>query len=82
MYYARAVNPTMLPALNEISTQQAKPTEQAINKCNHLLDYAATYPNAVIRYHASNMALQAMSTLMLHIWSYRMKKAALLATTS
>ena len=57
MYYARAVDPSMLPALNEISTQQAKPTEQTITKCNHLLDYAATHPNAVIRYHASDMAL-------------------------
>lgn len=57
LYYARAVDPTMLPALNEISTQQSKPTADTIKKCNQLLDYAATYPNAVIRYHASDMIL-------------------------
>jgi hypothetical protein len=57
LYYARAVYPTMLPALNEISSQQASPTSDTIKKCNQLLDYAATYPNAVIRYHASQMVL-------------------------
>jgi hypothetical protein len=57
LYYARAVEPTMLPALNEISSQQASPTSDTIKKCNQLLDYAATYPNAVIRYHASQIVL-------------------------
>jgi hypothetical protein len=57
LYYARAVDPTMLPALNEISAQQASPTALTTTKCNQLLDYAATYPNAVIRYHASQMVL-------------------------
>ena len=47
----------MLHALNKITTQQSKPTAHTITKCNRLLDYAATYPNAVIRYHASNMIL-------------------------
>ena len=47
----------MLPVLNEISTQQSKPTAHTITKCNLLLDYAATYPNPVIRYHARNIIL-------------------------
>ena len=47
----------MLPALKEISTQQSKPTTHTITKCNCLLDYAETYPNAAIRYHESNMIL-------------------------
>ena len=51
------VDPTMLPALNEISTQQSKPTALIINKCNRLLDYAASYPDAVIRYHVNDMIL-------------------------
>ena len=45
----------MLPALNEISAQQSKPTAHTITKCNHLLDYAAIYHKAVIQYHARDM---------------------------
>jgi hypothetical protein len=61
LYYARAVDPTMLPALNEIGTQQASPTEATRNKANMLLDYACTYPNAKIRYYASDMVLHVDS---------------------
>ena len=57
LYYARAVDPTMLVALNEIATHQSSPTQDTKNKCDQLLDYAATYPNAKIRYHASDMIL-------------------------
>ena len=47
----------MLPALNDISVQQSKPTPHKINECNHLIDYSTTYPNIVIRYHASDIIL-------------------------
>ena len=47
----------MLPAPNEISAQKSKPTAHNITKCNCLLDYSATYPYDVIRYHASDMIL-------------------------
>jgi hypothetical protein len=57
LYYARAVDATMLPAINEISGSQASPTQKTKNACTMLLDYAATYPLAIIRYYASNMAL-------------------------
>jgi len=57
LYYARAVDPTMLVALNEISQQQSKPTAATLKKCERLMDYAATYPNATIRYRASEMIL-------------------------
>jgi hypothetical protein len=61
LYYARAVDPTMLPALNEIGTQQSAPTESTKAKANMLLDYASTYPNSKIRYFASDMILHADS---------------------
>jgi hypothetical protein len=61
LYYARAVDPTMLPALNDISSKQSKATEDTQRQCTMLLDYAATYPNAKIRYHASDMQLQVDS---------------------
>ena len=57
LYYAWAVDPTMLPTLNEIGTRQATPTRITAEKLNMLLDYASTYQNAVIRYHASDMVL-------------------------
>ena len=61
LYYRRAVDPTMLPALNEIATSQANPTEKTKQQCKMLLDYAATYPSAKIRYYASDMILHADS---------------------
>ena len=57
LYYARAVDATMLPAINEISGSQASPTKKTKKACTMLLDYAATYPLAIIRYYASDMAL-------------------------
>ena len=53
LYYARAVDLTMLPALNEIASKQAKTTE----KTKMLMDYAFTHPNAIIRYYTSGMIL-------------------------
>ena len=47
----------MLPALNQISTQQAKPTHQTNDDAAMLLDFAATYPNAKVCYHASDMII-------------------------
>jgi len=61
LYYARAVEPCILPAINEISGQQAAPTEQTMEACTMLLDYVATYPDAIIHYHASDMVLHVDS---------------------
>ena len=57
LYNARALNYTMLPALNEISSTQAKPTQYTQEECQQIMDYAATYPNVYVRYHASDMVL-------------------------
>lgn len=57
LYYARAIDNTLLPALNEIAAYQSKPTQNIKKKCDRLLNYISTYPNVVIRYHASNMQL-------------------------
>ena len=51
----------MLPALNKIASSQSKPTLNTHSKCQHLMDYAATYPNVFIRYHASDMVLHVDS---------------------
>ena len=61
LYYARAVDPTILVTISSLSTQQAKPTMQTMKAVNHLLDYCSTHPNAVSRYHASDMVLHVES---------------------
>ena len=57
LYYARAVDNTMLVALGSIAAQQAKGTEATADACVQFLNYAATHPNASIQYHASDMVL-------------------------
>jgi uncharacterized coiled-coil protein SlyX len=57
LYYARAVDPTVLMPLNDIVTEQTKATEKTQATTNQLLDYLATHPDATIRYHASDMIL-------------------------
>ena len=54
-YYARAVDPTILMALSEISSQQSAPTENTMKRVNQFLDYMWTHPDAIIRYRASDM---------------------------
>jgi hypothetical protein len=57
LYYSRAVDPTMLVALNAIATQTASPTQKTLERVKQLLDYAASQEDAVLTYHASNMVL-------------------------
>ena len=61
LYYARAVDPTMLTALSTIATQQSSPTEQTMQKVKQFLDDASTHPNAIITYHARDMVLAGHS---------------------
>ena len=61
LYYARAIDASILPALNSIGTQQAQPTEKTKENLQHLLDYVATYPNVILRYYASDMILKVDS---------------------
>ena len=57
LYYARALDCTMLPTLNQLGATQARPTQETKDKLSCLLDYAATYPEAIVRFHASEMIL-------------------------
>ena len=57
MYYGRALDNTILPALNKISSTQAQPTQKTKEKAQRLMDYLNTYPSAYIRYYASDMVL-------------------------
>jgi hypothetical protein len=48
LYYARAVDPTVLMPLNDIATEQTKATEKTQSATNKMLDYLATHPDATI----------------------------------
>jgi hypothetical protein len=61
LYYARAVDPTVLMPLNDIATEQTKATEKTQAAANQMLDYLATHPDSTIRYHASDMILNIHS---------------------
>ena len=61
LYYARAVDSTILVALSAIAAQQAKPTENTMKKTLKLLDYVASHPDAILTYKASNMILNVHS---------------------
>ena len=58
LYNDRALDSTMLPALNDITSQQAHPIIKTKQKLQHLMDYAHTYPNAFLWYYASDIQLQ------------------------
>jgi len=61
LYYARAVDPTILIALSAIAAQQSAPTEEKLARVNQFLDYMWTHPDAKIRYRASDMILNLHS---------------------
>jgi hypothetical protein len=61
LYYARAVDCTMLTALSSLTTQQANPTKNTLQQVNQFLDYAMTHQDASISYRASNMILAVHS---------------------
>ena len=61
LYYARAVDNTMLVAISTLASVQSKGTTATLNAAIHLLNYCATHPNATIRYKASDMILHVHS---------------------
>ncbi|MGL5935528.1 MAG: reverse transcriptase domain-containing protein, partial [Cetobacterium sp.] len=61
LFYGRAVDNTMLTALSTLASAQSAGTEQTMDALTQLLDYAATHPNAKVRYYASDMILYVHS---------------------
>ena len=61
LYYARAVDSTMLVALGSLAAAQSTATQHTKQLMQHFLDYAASNPQAKIRYHASDMVLHIQS---------------------
>eukprot|EP00804_Cyclotella_cryptica_P012930 CCRYP_002289-RA/>CCRYP_002289-RA protein AED:0.24 eAED:0.24 QI:0/0/0/1/0.5/0.33/3/0/1110 len=61
LYYARAVDNTILLSLSAIASEQAHPTQLTHTNCQQLLDYCALHPHAVVRFKASDMVLNIHS---------------------
>ncbi len=61
LFYARAIDNTVLVALSSVAMSQAKATEQTEYHVQQLLDYLATHPDASVMYRASDMVLNIHS---------------------
>ena len=61
LYYARAVDSTMLFALSAITSDQAAPTETTTRKTLQFLNYVATHPDTILAYSTSSMVLNVHS---------------------
>ena len=47
-YYTKGIDPTIIVGVNKLASQQSAPTQETVKKCNMLMYYAHTYPNATI----------------------------------
>jgi len=61
LYYGRALDLTMLVALGTLAAAQAEGSQATVEACTQLLNYAATYPDAVLRFSTSKMVLHIHS---------------------
>ena len=61
LYYARAFDLMMLPALWTLTTRQAAPTQNTRKNLPQFLDYVATHPDAIVTYCASDIVLAVHS---------------------
>ena len=73
LYYARAVDITVLSALGTLTCEQSQATEMTKKKkVSQLLDYLVTKPNAKVRLYASSMVLNIHSdaSYLSEPWAY------------
>ena len=61
LFYARAVDPTLLCAVNKLASKQATPTASTAQHATRILQYASRFPNAGIVIRASDMQLHCHS---------------------
>jgi hypothetical protein len=61
LYYAQAVNITVLMALSSIAIEQSKGTTNTMQKAKQLIDYLAMHPDATICFQASNRIMNVHS---------------------
>ena len=61
LYYARAVDNTMLVTFGSLASRQSSATELTNKDVTQFLDYCATHPLAILRFHTSDMRLKIHS---------------------
>jgi hypothetical protein len=61
LFYARAIDSTMLTAIGELATEQSQATKSTMTKLAQLLNYCASHPDATVRFTASDMILAVES---------------------
>jgi hypothetical protein len=61
LYYARAINMTVLVALSTITAEQTIAMEHTLAKCTQMLDYLVHNVAAKVRFHSSDMILNIHS---------------------
>jgi hypothetical protein len=61
LYYARAVDPTLITPIIFLASEQSKATTVTADKVIKLLNYCNTHPEIKIRYHAYDMILHINS---------------------
>jgi hypothetical protein len=61
LFYARAIDSTLLTAIGELATEQSGGTTTTMEKLAQLLNYCATHPDATVRFTASDMLLAVES---------------------
>ena len=61
LFYARAIDSTMLTAIGELATEQSQATKSTMKKLSQLLNYCAAHPDATVRFNASDMILAVES---------------------
>jgi hypothetical protein len=61
LYYAHAIDMTVLMALSSIAVEQMKATEKTMGCCVQLLDYLVSNLEAKVRFHVSDMIMNIHS---------------------
>ena len=67
LYYARAVDSSMLPAVNAIASEISRPTAALQAQIDRLLAYAATYPDKGLVYRRSSPFTPMRPTSPVHV---------------
>jgi hypothetical protein len=61
LYYARAIDSTILVTLSNLAAQQTQASELTLQKADQLLDYLASNSDFTLQFYASNMQLAIKS---------------------
>ena len=61
LYYARAIYPTMLMALNYLAVVHTNPEIETTKQITQFINYSVTHPGAITEYRKSVMILHIYS---------------------